>query len=104
MKEFNVIIWDINRGKFIPYDIMPYLRKVYSEARVKPKTLNEFIRFVDDEAKYQWWARCEYEIIITGWPQQKREVKVDIWSQIEMNIDVIVGILMDEFNSGKKIK
>ena len=41
MKEFNVIFWDINRRKFIPYDIMPYLRKVYSEARVKPKTLNE---------------------------------------------------------------
>ena len=96
MKEFNVIIWDINRRKFIPYDIMPYLRKVYSEARVKPKTLNEFIRFVDSEAKYQWWARCEYEVILQDWPCFTKQEKIDVYWQVSMNIEIIAKMLKDE--------
>ena len=59
MKEFNVIIWYINRGKFLPYDVMPYLRKVYNEARVKPKTLNEFITNPFGNANYG--KQTEYE-------------------------------------------
>ena len=96
MKEFNVIIWDINRGKFLPYDVMPYLRKFYSEARVKPKTLNEFIRFVDSEAKYQWWARCEYEVILSDYPRQEVSEKIDVYQQIKINIDVVTMIVMNE--------
>ena len=55
----------------------------------KPKTFDEIKEFIINESRYRFWSRCEYEVIITGWPKQKREVKIDIFNQIMENIDVI---------------
>lgn len=43
---------------------------------------------------YQWWSRCEYEIILVDWPCQKKSEKWDVYKQVMMNIDIITEILM----------
>ena len=50
MKSFYVIVYDINRKTFIPYDVIPYLKKCYYEATDKPETLEEFKNFVERES------------------------------------------------------
>ena len=103
-KSFYVLNWDFNSDKLVHYDILPYFRECYkklSKAK-RPVSINEWKEFIKSNGRYRYWARCEYEIIITGWPQQNRKVKVDVWRQIEMNINIIVDILMEEFNSNKK--
>ena len=35
MKSFNVITYDFNSGKFVEYDIMPYLIRTYNEKKEK---------------------------------------------------------------------
>ena len=47
---------------------------------------------------YQFWARCEYEVILVDWPGQKVEKKIDVWNQIEMNLDIVTKIVMDSIN------
>ncbi len=103
-KSFYVLNWDFNSDDLEQYDILPYFRECYSKLKKdkRPTTFDEWKEFVKKKGMYQFWARCEYEILITGWPQQKKEVKVDVWKQIEMNIDVIVDILMEEFRENKK--
>lgn len=96
MKEFNVIIEDINRREFIPYNIIPYLVRRYNESKNKPTTFKEFKSFIEKESKYQWWARCEYEIILKEWPCGQKEEKIDVHWQVMMNIDIITEILMNE--------
>ena len=96
MKSFNVIIEDINRREFKPYNVIPYLVKCYTDARKKPNTFEEFKEFVRKESMYQWWSRTEYEIILKSWPTGKVEQKIDIYWQIMMNIDLVVNIVMDE--------
>ncbi len=96
MKTFNVIRWNINTGKFVPYNILPYLEKCYHEADNKPKTFEEFKTFIEKRSRYQWWARCEHEIILKDWPNGRVEKKIDVFDQVMMNIDVITKILMDE--------
>lgn len=91
--KFNVIYYDINKDKMTEYDIIPYLMHVYNKTENKPKTLSELKAFILSESKYHWWARCEYEIIISSWPKGTCEEKWDIFRQIEMNIDVITNIL-----------
>lgn len=123
MIPFNVINYDINAKKFIAYDIMPYLVDAYNE-RVKryhelnfkastsktqkkfdeyksaleywkiPKTFDEFKEFVKNESQYQFWSRCEYEIILSDWPSQSIEEKWDVYNQIMMNLDIVTEILM----------
>lgn len=98
MKSFYVIVYDINRKTFVPYDVIPYLKKCYYEATNKPETLEEFKDFVKNQSMYRWWSRCEYEIILESWPNTNVNEKWDVHRQVMMNIDIITSILMDNVN------
>lgn len=119
-KSFNVIIHDFNSGKFEPYDIIPHLINCYNKKSNKPKTFDEFKEFIKNESLYQWWARCEYEIILGPWPYTtspsedyrkrgendieawkehwkkhlKECKKIDVHNQVMMNLDIITEIFM----------
>ena len=98
MRQFNVILWDINRRDFVPYDIIPYFVREYEyavERKTEPKTTEEFKEFVVRWGRYQFWARCEYEIVLTDWPILKTQKKIDVFEQIKMNLDLIVELVMD---------
>lgn len=116
--EFKVLRWDFNSDSLIYYDVLPYLRECYAErkkiAKRKssqkaiekdprmfrhlglPTTREQFRDFIETESQYQFWSRCEYEMICTGWPERENSHKLDIHEQIMMNIDVITDILWDE--------
>lgn len=98
MKSFFVIIYDINSKNFVPYDIIPYLEECYHKAENKPKTIEEFKNFVERQSAYQWWSRCEYEIILSDWPNKSQEKKVDVHFQVLLNLDIIAKILMENIN------
>ena len=90
IKPYKVISWNFNHDDIEYYDIMPFLIDSYKRIKKnKPKTFDEIKEFIINESRYRFWSRCEYEVIITGWPKQKREVKIDIFNQIMENIDVI---------------
>lgn len=102
MKEFNVIIYDFNKREFIPYNVIPYLIKEYEEAKEKPKTFDEFEEFIKRKSLYQWWSRCEYEVILKSWPSRDPEKKIDVHWQVMMNIDIITEIIINEVNEQTK--
>ena len=98
IKPYKVISWDFNHDDIEYYDIMPFLIDSYKKIKKnKPKTFDEIKDFIINESRYRFWSRCEYEVIITGWPKQKREVKIDIFDQIMKNIDVITTHFMSHF-------
>lgn len=94
MTPFNVIKED--NGKFVPYDIMPYLYERYKKSKPKPKTYENLKAWIKNESARQWWSRCEYEIIISDWPPSGKEEKWDIYKQIMMNLDNIVILFMEK--------
>lgn len=122
MRKFNVIVYNINSEEFEPYDIIPHLVSQYQEKTDKPKTFDEFKEFIKKESIYQWWARCEYEIVLGPWPytlspseRAKEENNVEAWKehwkkhlneckkidvhyQVMMNIDVITSLVMESAN------
>ena len=98
MKSFYVIVYDINRKTFVPYDVIPYLEKCYYKSTNKPKTLEEFKDFVKNQSMHQWWSRCEYEIILESWPNTNVNEKWDVHRQVMMNINIITSILMNNIN------
>ena len=96
MQSFNVINYNFNKQKFGAYNVMPYFIRCYEEEKKKPKTFEEFKQFIKKESRYQFWGRCEYEIILVDWPCQKIEEKWDVYDQIMMNLDIITDIVMKE--------
>lgn len=123
-KEFNVINYDFNKKEIKSYNVIPYLLSCYKESKHKPVTFSEFKEFIIDKACYQWWARCEYEILISPWPytlspsegyhkEKENDVeswkehwdkhlkeceKIDVYDQVKMNIDVITNLVMEIVN------
>lgn len=106
MKAFNVIWWDFNKKEPEAYDIMPFLLNEYERKprKHKPKITDRaaVVKFVRQYALYQWWGRCQYEIIIRNWPTQDLSVKWDIYKQIEMNLDIIVDIFIKNIKERNK--
>ena len=104
-KKFNVMIWDFNRRMLTTYDVLPYFREEYKEAKKtdRPKTRKEWEEFVTRKGRYMFWSRCEWEIIVSEWPPAKedRGVKIDVWRQIENNLGIVVDILMEEYKPRK---
>jgi hypothetical protein len=80
-----------------------FIEKAYGDANLYykahfgvPETFDEFRGFIESESACMFWSRCEWEMIIHGWPVRKNDYKIDVHEQIMMNIDVITEILMDE--------
>lgn len=52
----------------------------------------------------QFWARCEYEFLILPWPCNENEVpyKIDIWEQLEPNLEFIAHEVIRQWKEYKK--
>lgn len=109
MVEYRVITWNFSADRVEHYDIMPYLYRRLEEKRkkrqivLKDLTLEKLKEFIDDESKYQFWARCEYEVILSSWPPREngRKHKMDVYEQIHMNLDNIAKLMYDDLQRGK---
>lgn len=104
MKKFNVLYWDFNDANPSSYDVLPYFREEYEKLKEahRPKTKEEWEVFVSQRGMMRYWARAEYEVIIKQWPPTDKAYKLDIWQQIKANLDLIVEILMQEYESNSK--
>ena len=69
----------------IPEGEMPFAHSLFEE----------FKKFVESNSMYMYWSRCEYEVILLDWPNQKTHKKIDIHWQIMNNIDLVTNILME---------
>lgn len=98
IKPFYVIAW--NNISFIPYDIMPHLMEQYKSRKKKVvlNTRQEVMDFIKGESLYQWWGRCEYEVILSDWPGMKEQKKIDVYEQLMMNLDIVADIFIDNLD------
>ena len=92
--KLNLMKDDIEHYVVIPYFVEKF-KVLVKKRRVKRNSVDmEWLKtFIDKEAKYMFWSRCEYEIVVAGWPRWKNERKIDIYWQIQPNIDVIAEIV-----------
>lgn len=113
MPTFKVVNWDFNHDTVEYYDVFPYFVNCWKEEiergffifsnqkdkGKKPETFDDFKYFIWSSAKHRFWSRCEYEVIVTGWPVQKNKVKIDVFDQIDANLDVITNLFIDYIKS-----
>lgn len=46
---------------------------------------------------YYFWAKCEYEVIVSAWPSREHsERKIDIYSQLRANWEIFKNIVFAE--------
>ena len=101
-KKFNVLLRDFNKKKPTFYDVLPYFRRKWEEwpynwneddNEVPVKTKEELKKWIKNYSQYQFWSKCEYEIVISPWVgrnKEEAEVKIDIHDQVMLNFDRFV--------------
>ena len=104
IEPYYVITWDFNKDQIERYNIMDYLINCYKATKKSkklktPETFEECKKFILDKSMYMYWSRCEYECIVHCWPVKKNEHKLDVYEQIEMNIDVITKHFMNQITN-----
>ena len=124
MKKFNVLTWEFTTDKLEPYDVIPYFVERYKDRKKKanrksykkmveanpeykkyyglPETLDEMKSFIECESMHMFWSRCEWEMIVHGWPVKNNEYKLDVHEQVMMNIDTVADIVYNEVNKRKR--
>lgn len=48
------------------------------------------------ECRYYFWCKCEYEVLVQGWPNTDIERKIDVFSQLEANWNVFKELAFKE--------
>lgn len=92
--EWNVLIYDLNSRKIKLYNIFrnDFILEIRNKSKSKKiKTYLELKEYINNWAKYHYWSKSEYEICIGGlfskYPEEFE--KIDIYRQINMNLDRI---------------
>lgn len=97
--SYNVWIWDFNHDALEPYDVVPRFvnsLKTYYKPKDRPKTKDALDNILLTEACYDFRAKCEYEMIIHGWPEQKNDRKVDVWQQLMLNWPIFLDFFWEQ--------
>ena len=103
--EWNVYMEDFNRKQIRVFNVFNHcsfleacrksLKKFKDEDQVK-----ELEAEIKRWATYLFWSKCEYEVIITGWPPPRedsdfREKKVDVYQQLALNWNSFFKYILD---------
>lgn len=114
MISFYVMYKDFNTGEIKQHNVLYRLRKAIFSGRKLSKdftlfdekcnkipitTKDQFREFIDRYFMYHYWAKCEWEFIVSSWPNNNKEVKVDAYSILRPNIPVIAELLWPEVES-----
>ena len=92
--EWYVLRWDFNTKKVVNYNILQWRKEdIANEVRLKhlhnKSILKEYLKTV---FIYDYWSKCECEMLVGDLHTDDYE-KIDIWKQIEPNLDNIVDYI-----------
>lgn len=93
--KWNVYIYNINQKKIADFNIFDHSSfvKYVKDAIEKFENKEVFANQLRTELMYFFWAKAEFEILITPWVGGDRErnaVKIDVFNQVMMNWDIFV--------------
>lgn len=61
--------------------------------------VNDFLEEkLKSDLMYYFWAKCEWEVVIQGWPNNKVERKIDVYTQLLSNWKVFWHEVYKELN------
>ena len=100
-----MLIWNVfcksgNRERIETYNIFHhgyFLEDCVKAAKEHRDDFTKFANDVESSLLYYFWGKCEWEIILSGWPpsDQFHNEKIDVFDQIRMNWQVFIRWLWD---------
>ena len=101
---WGVFVYNFNNKQIVTFNVFDH----YSFYRGCIKLAKDFSGDYEDlaeklkrEIMYYFWAKCEWEVIVSGWPPTKdrdEEIKVDVYDQIMMNWDKFFNYFVENID------
>lgn len=68
--KWNVFCEDINKNKIVEFDIFQHgrFKKDIEELLKENISKKEFEEKLDNNLRYYFWCKSEYEVVLTSWP------------------------------------
>lgn len=82
--EWYAFIQDFNGNKLRYINVID---DELIESVKKCNTYEEVKKEIRLELMHHYWSRSEYEVVVTNWCGKEMEQKIDVWYQIEPNLD-----------------
>lgn len=89
---WNVFYSNFNTGKIELHNVLAGREKFIKDLRSKATSKEAFAKELRSEMMYHYWCRAEWEILLSPWCGRKdaKELKVDVFTQLELNWDRFV--------------
>ena len=101
--KWNTIIYDNGKIKYFNIFRNILFREAIEQIFRTPEQSREDIEEqVKKKAQWQFWGRCEYEIILSEWPSSPKDnsYKLDVFEQLEANWERFIDYIYDCYCSG----
>jgi len=99
---WNVYIEDYNKREIKVFNVFnhyTFFENCKKEFRrySRHKDIEKLEHEIKGWAMYCFWSKCEYEIILTSWPEKKdfKDMKIDIYDQLNLNWDSFFKYVME---------
>ena len=103
---WNVFMYDINKREIITYNIFNHAGFVEDIEKMRKNKITsvDFKDRLKQVLMYYFWAKCEYEVIVSAWPPNENvpEQKIDAYSQVMMNFDTFYRYLYSNLFGDKE--
>jgi len=104
--QWYVFVENFNGKKVEKYNIFEHERFAEDVKKIYKKYKNDFDSFSIEVRKslmYYFWSKCEWEIILSGWPSRDDfcEKKIDVFEQVNMNYEVFIKYVWDMAHARK---
>ncbi len=94
--QWYVLIDDFNKREFCLYNVLnDYFvgGEVFKALKKHKDSKEDFAKQVESEVKYRYWSRSEWELVLSPWCSNAKEVKIDVYDQLWMNWDIFIDYL-----------
>ena len=103
---WNVYVENFNQKRIEKYDIFKHAKLMEDIRKNYKKNKNDFDTFAQilkRDIMYYFWSKCEWEIVLTSWPEYPNfnEEKIDVYDQIMLNWDVFVKYVWEMCHARK---
>jgi hypothetical protein len=105
--EWYALIYDFNNKKIRYYNVL-YEDMIDSlKKKIKKGTITTYAdvkEHLKRDFTYHYWGRCEYEIMMSGLSRGETTEKIDIWYQLQPNLDRITEYVIRELKLEDKLR
>ena len=103
--QWYVYYENFNGKRIEPFNVFDhgsFLEDTKKNYKKNKKNFDTFSEQLQRDARYYFWSKCEWEIILSNWPPSKQEPieeKIDVFDQLQLNWDYFVQYTWNWFTN-----